>query len=92
MRPISSDQEHEFARQNKLFQRHGTRRQCESYESCTDYCRDHSKISTVEVRHWIGEQKCESDQRDKKVARDDFPLQWNIDIKIKGIIEEDVCF
>ena len=44
MRRISSDQEHEFARQNNLFQRHGRRRQCESYESCTDYCPDHSKI------------------------------------------------
>ena len=42
--------------------------------SYTDNCPDHSKISTAEVRHWIGEQKCDSDQRDKKVARDDFPL------------------
>ena len=80
MRPISSDQEHEFARQNNLFQRHGTRRQCESYESCTDYCPDHSKISTAEVRHWIGEQRWRSDQRDKKVALDEFPWYYNTDI------------
>ena len=50
MRPISSDQELEFAHQNNLFQRHGTR-QCESYDSYMDYSRDHSKISTAEVRH-----------------------------------------
>ena len=60
--------------------------------SYTDNCPEHSKISTAEVRHWIGEQKWESDQRDKKVARDDFPWYCNTDLKIKGIIEQDVCF
>ena len=74
MRRISGDQEHEFARQNNLFQRHRTRRQCESYESCSDYCPDHSKISTAEVWHGIGEQRWGSDQCDKKSGPGRFPL------------------
>ena len=84
MRRISSDQEHEFARQNNIFQRHGTRRQCECYESCTDYCPDQGKISTAEVRHWIGEQRWGSHQRDKKVALDDFPCWYRAVTGQKG--------
>ena len=80
MRRISSDQQHKFAHQNSLFQRHGTRRQCESYDFCTDCCPDHSKISIAEVRHWIGKQKWEFDEREKKVAQGDIPRYYNTDI------------